>query len=146
MEVAVQFDFPSLLNASFLEKPSSISPSTEEQNNISVLKSYKFWEEYVKFHNIVVPIYQEEAAEILEDKQKYAGLCALKDKFQNECSFCIRHLPRTLRLPCGELHWDDDNCKYTDTLIGFRKYPYSKEACLAGPKGIFLINDNFNVS
>lgn len=128
-ELQVQFDFASSLDSCFLNDPTS-----KEDENLKVLKAYPEWREYAKINRIEVPEFMDDDLVIIEDKNKFA-ICN---------GFNITFVPRTLRLPKGKFNWNDDQCEFTDTLIGFKEneYIFTKNAWALVPYGVKLFSFN----
>lgn len=130
LHILTQFDFASSLESCILAKIAK--PSAVEINQLKALKAYPHWEEYVKENQIELP--EEEPQE--EDPDKFCGLGVLFSKLK---FFTIGHIPRTLRLPKGLRHWiDDPRPEFTNTVIGFVQYPFSKAVEAAFPPRMIL--------
>jgi hypothetical protein len=126
LNLKVQYDFASTLDTIFLTNPST-TLSFKEKEEIRVLKAYPFWKEYVDENKIEVPN---------ETKLNHVGLEVLK--YNNIKTFVIKHIPRVLRIPAGDIHFNEDIGRdFSQTLIGFRDnpgFPFTKEAWNAAPK------------
>lgn len=135
----VQFDFESSIDSCFFEDPCSEPHSQTEAQKFRALKEYTHWKDYAAVNRIEVPDFQEdEDVLVVEDKTKFAGLHVLQKKLRNGLS--ISFLPRTLRLPKGDLHWNDDKCEFSDTIIGYREneYIFTKKSWNKAPWGTKL--------
>lgn len=134
-----KFDFASSLDSCFLDKIAQ--PSSREKEQIKVLKAYvPHWKEYVLENEIELPPLEEEK----EEEDKFCGLLVLLPKLQ---TLGIQHIPRTLRLPMGHRHWiDHPDPEYSDTLIGFQKYPFPKALEEKCPSGLKISCSDFDVS
>lgn len=141
LELQVQFDFESSIDSCFLSDPCSEPLTQMEADKLKVLKAYPQWREYSKINRIEVPELDEDVF-ILEDKSKFAGLHVLQKKLRN--GFNLKFVPRTLRLPKGQFNWNDDECEFTDTIIGFqdKEYIFTKKAWDKAPYGIKLFGFN----
>jgi hypothetical protein len=133
LDLKVQFDFASSLDWVLLEKPSAerdngIPQSANELETIQVLKSYEKCEEYAKSHHINIPNVEELPS--LENEREFRGLGALCQRLKQNLFLNMHQIPRTLRIPKGNRNWDDDECEFSDVLIGFEpsEYPFSNEA------------------
>lgn len=133
-----QFEFASSLESCVLDK--IVRPSYWEREQLRTLKAYDHWEDYVKENQIELP----EEEEVDEDVEKFCGLRFLFKKLK---TLKIRHIPRTLRLPKGTRHWIDHPVpEYTDTLIGFKEYPFTRVVNAQCPDNLKKILYDIDVS
>lgn len=138
LEIRIQFDFASSLDSCVLDKV--IKPSTIELEKIKILKDYPHWKDYVKENQIELPQENPEP----EVPKKFCGLGVLFKKLK---SVRIVHIPRTLRIPTGPRHWIvDPYPEFTNTVIGFKEYPFSKAVEAACPPTMKLFTSELDVS
>jgi hypothetical protein len=123
LDIKIRYDFSSLLNSMFLTKMPPLG--NEELENIRILKNYSYSEQYVIENNIELPIIKEDDdIEMVEDISKFVGLEELVKQLSY---FELIYIPRILRLPSGSHHWNEDECEFSQTLIGFKEYPMSQD-------------------
>jgi len=132
LEVKTQFDFQSSLDYCFLANSAKVKQTEEEIGKIQIMKEYPHHLDYVTEYHVEIPSFDADGAE-------FEGLGAMKKKFRtiggNGPNFIWHHIPRMLRLPKGQYHWNDNRCEFTDTLIGYKKIPISNEAWNLVPWG-----------
>jgi len=122
LRVYTQFDFASSLDYCFLPNSTKFCQTEEEIQKVETLKDYKHHQDYVAEYHIQLPAFDA-------DGEEFEGLGVLKEKFISPgSSFLFHQISRTLRLPKGNYHWNDDRCEFTDTLIGFKRMPISNVA------------------
>lgn len=132
-----QFDFASSLDSCILDN--IVKPNEAELEQIRILKAYPHFQNYVKENQIELPYEHPEE----EDPDKFCGLRILFKKLK---WIRILHLPRTLRLPQGLRHWiDDPQPEFTNTIIGFKKYPFSKAVEIECPPTMKLFTSRLDV-
>jgi len=119
LEVRTQFDFASSLDYCFFPDSTNISQTDAEIQKMQILNEYKYHQDYVTEYHVERPSFDA-------DGEEFQGLGALKEKFKGRGRYLFwKHVPRTLRLPKGNYHWNDDRCEFTDTLIGYRTFAIS---------------------
>lgn len=137
LRIRVKFDFASSLDSCVMDNVTK--PSAIEMEQLKTLKAYPHWD-YVNENQIELP--QENPEE--EDPDKFCGLGVLFKKLN---FFAILHFPRTLRHPKGPSPWiDDPRPEFSNTVIGFKEYPFSKVVEAACPPTMQLITWRFDVS
>lgn len=135
LAIETQFDFASSLDACILDEGAKLGSA--ERKQLKDLKAYSHWEDYVKENQIELP-------EENQDPNESYGLGVLFKKLK---SLSIEHLPRNLRLPKGPRHWvDDPEPEFTNTLIGFKEYPFSKAVEAVCPPTMEITCFNYDVS
>ena len=123
-----QFDFEATMELCLLGRPSQAPRRYRDFMKHEELEQYGKFEEFVGFYNIELPPKKAEDIQELEDPS-CAGLTALKSlKILH-----MEHVPRILRIPAGNLHWTHTNADFTDSFIGFKRYPLSRKCIEALP-------------
>lgn len=120
LHLKTQFDFESTLESCLLGRSTASFRSKKDIRNLNLLKEYAYFDEYVRYYNIELPIVKEEQNE--EDfTSPGIGVLTSLQILQME------HIPRILRIPTGKFHWLDYRCILTDDFIGYRRYPLSQK-------------------
>ncbi|KAJ6639109.1 hypothetical protein Bhyg_11848, partial [Pseudolycoriella hygida] len=121
LHIKSQFDFESTLESCLLGRSTATMRSKQDIRNLKLLQKYTFFDDYVKYYNIELPIVKDE-----ENEEKSSpGIGVLKSLKILQ----LEHVPRILRIPTGKFHWLDYRCILSNDFIGYRRYPLS-EKCI----------------
>lgn len=116
-----QFDFEKTMESCLLPNMRDVlQKSQETETLLRTLKEYKHFDEYIRYHNVELPV---EADDLMEGHS--AGIGALK-KLK---VLHLEHIPRTLLIPFpeDERKWYDHNCKFMSTTFGYERYPLNEK-------------------
>lgn len=112
-----QFDFESTMESCLLPNMSDVLRKSKSTETIlQTLKEYKHFDEYIRYHNVELPV---EAEDLMEGQS--AGIRALKSLKVLH----LEHIPRILLIPVpdDERKWYDHHCKFMNTTFGYERYP-----------------------
>ena len=123
-----QYDFEATMELCLLGRPSQAPRRYRDFMKHEELEQYGKFEEFVSFYNIELPPKKAEDVQELEDPS-CAGLSALKSLKILQ----MEHIPRILRIPAGNLHWTHTHADFTDSYLGFKRYPLSRKCIEALP-------------